>query len=67
LRDHNFEKADCYRTDFRNSIFEGLNMRAAKFKHCDFTGANLRNTIQILQAQISKDVTYQKQTLLVLY
>ncbi|MCL2593476.1 MAG: pentapeptide repeat-containing protein [Defluviitaleaceae bacterium] len=43
LRYLNFERADCYRTNFSNSIFENLDMRAAKFKFCNLSGANLKN------------------------
>lgn len=27
----NFDKADCYHTSFRNTIFDGASLRATKF------------------------------------
>ncbi len=50
----NFDKANCYNSDFRNAIFDGASLRATKIKYCnmshshfcgtEFIGTNIRGT-----------------------
>lgn len=50
----NFDKANCYHTNFRQTVFDGASLRATKFKYCnmseshfsgtEFIGTNLRGT-----------------------
>lgn len=40
----NFDKADCYRTNFRGAIFDGASFRATKVKFCNMSEAHFDGT-----------------------